>query len=270
MKKFRLLVILLILGVGIIFLGKDRRDFRLGVVTDKGVMAVSVSFDRKMVASLEISGEIPLWIPRGLDWYGADKIKKILEQEKKRDLAKEVIYYNLGFWADKVVFLNDFSWKKTALLVKNMGIWSFLEFWYWQDEMLFKQEKIENDLRDESLFLDETMLRDFAEGRLLNEEMRITVYNTTVDAALANFMATLLTRVGFSVMGVGGAEPRGEADCYFIYGEGVKGSYGWQVLNSIYQCEAVKDESLADFEVEIYIGEGYSRMINYSGYVGTF
>jgi len=42
------------------------------------------------------------------------------------------------------------------------------------------------------------------------------------------------------------------------------------VLSSLFDCEQVEDRALADFEVEVYIGEAMAEMINYSGYVRTF
>jgi len=204
-----------------------------------------------------------------LDWYRADKIKKLLDQENKRDLAGEIFYYNLGFLADKVLFLDDFSWDKVRLLWSNMGWRSWLNYTYRRDQMIFKEETIKGALADEILFLSEVTVRDFADSRLLNEELRLIIFNTTKNEGLAGFMAERLSWAGFSVMGVGGAEGQ-VGKCRLSYGLDADKSYGWQVLNSLFDCEQVKDVALADFEVEFYIGEALAEMINYSGYVRTF
>lgn len=245
------------------------KDFRMGVVWDKGMGIVSISFARGMVNSMILTEETELWLPGGLDWYGVDKIKKILDQENKRDLANEIFYYNLGFLTDKVVFLDDFSWDRSRVLLPNMGLRSWLNFVYRRDQMIFKEEMISGALEDEGLFLNEVMIRDFADSQLLNEDLRLIVLNTTENEGLAGFVAEKLLWAGFSVMGVGGAEAEVEK-CRLSYGEGSDKSYGWQVLSSLFDCEWVEDEALADFEVEVYIGEGMAEMINYSGYVRTF
>ena len=241
----------------------------MGVVWDDGVGIVSISFDRGMVNSMILTDGVELWLPGGLDWYGADKIKKLLDQEDKRDLADEIFYYNLGFLADKVVFLDDFSWDRSRVLCPNMGWWSWLNFVYRRDQMIFKEEAMSGVLGDEVLLLNEVMVRDFADSRLLNEDLRLIILNTTENEGLAGFVAERLSWAGFSVMGVGGAADE-VGKCRLSYGEGSDKSYGWQVLSSLFDCEQVEDRALADFEVEVYIGEAMAEMINYSGYVRTF
>ena len=271
MKKYSIFLIVVVVLAAWWKFGAEagEGDYKLGVVGKEGIEIVSISFDRRMVNSLELRGETEVWVPGGLNWYGVDKIKKLLEQEERPDLAKEIFYYNLGFLADKVVFLDNFEWNKISVLVPNLGFWAWVKFAYWQDQMLFKEEKLEGDLLERQWILDEIMVRDFGDSKLLNQDLRLTVFNTTEHEGLAGFVASRLSWAGFSVMGVGG-DTEGVVDCLLAYGPRSSQSYGWEVLTDIFDCEQVKDEALTDYEVEVYIGQGFGQMINYSGYVGAF
>ncbi len=263
----------LVLMVGLGFwwwLGRSSGgDYKMGVIWDGGIGVVSISLGRRMVNSLEVSGQTQVWVPGGLGWYGADKIKRLLDQEDKRGKAVDIIYYNLGFLPDKVLFLDDFSWDEGVRLMVDMGFFDWLEFRYFREQMIFKEEVIDGDLTQLGWYLDEIMVRDFADSLILNEDLRLTVFNTTGHEGLANFLASRISWAGFSVAGVGGSEEEVSV-CKLTYGQGVVGSLGWEVLSSVFDCERQADGALADFEVEIYLGEGFSQMINYGSYVRTF
>ena len=273
MKKYNffLIIILIVLVVCVrLWMMSDDRDYTLGLVGNDGVSIVSISFDRKMVNSLVVKDEIRLWIPGGLDWYEANKIKRLLEQESRPDLAKEILYYNLGFLADKIIFLDDFKWNKMSVLIPNLGLWGWIKFYYWQDQMLFKEETLASGLLlERELALDEIMVRDFGDSKLLNQDLRLTVFNTTECEGLAGFVASRLSWAGFSVMGIGSAKEETN-NCMLTYGLQSNQGYGWKVLTDIFDCKQMKDEALTDYEVEIYLGEGFCQMINYNGYVGAF
>jgi len=271
MKKYSVylvVMVLAVLGWSRFGLREGNKDYKLGVISDQGVGIVSISFDRRMVNSLELRDDTMVWLPRGLDWYEADKVKRLLEQEDKEDLAKEIFYYNLGFLTDKVVFLDDFNWNKISVLLPNLGFWEWVRFFYRQEQMIFKAEILDGDLLAKEWMLDEVMVRDFADSWLLNQDLRLTVFNTTNHEGLAGFVANRLSWAGFSVMGV--ASVKEEVDgCRLSYGLESDKGYGWEILNKIFDCTQEKDRALSDYEVELYIGDEFCQMINYNGYVRT-
>jgi hypothetical protein len=150
-----------------------------------------------------------------------------------------------------------------------MGLISWLKFSYWREQMIFKDEIIESEVNRREWLLSEMMIRDFADNRFLNSNLRLSLFNTSENAGLAEFLGNRLSWAGFSVMGTGNSEEE-ITRCKLVYGERTDESLAWQSIQKIFDCETKKDESLADYEVEIYIGEEWAQMINYSGYVGTF
>jgi len=84
--------------------GKD--DLKFGVVADNGISIISVSWDRRMINVLSVNPDVEVWVPGGLSWYKADKIKRLLIQENKQNSLPEVFFYNFGLKPDRVLWLD--------------------------------------------------------------------------------------------------------------------------------------------------------------------
>lgn len=269
---------LLILGFGLIagiFLYQEMRsqnndDFKIAVVGDNGIMIRSVSWERKMINELWIEGVVPIWIPEGMGWYESNKIKKLLHQEKKENLAGEIMFYNFGFIPDMVIFGEDLNWLKNTEVIKQWGTGNWLRFIISKSRMMVKRETIKTDLSTENDLLDEIIQRDFADNRLLREDLKLTVFNSGQSSGLAGFISKILEWSGFSVVGIDNYA--GEVDkCRVVYGEGVEATYGFKIIKKEFSsCEYQPSQDVNEKEMELYFGDNYSRMLNYPSYVRTF
>jgi len=276
MKKYRRywlglvgIVALAIFVLVKIFGQKEAGDYRMGIIAGDGLMMVNISFERGMVNTAGLTGEAEVWLPQGFDWYRVDRVRKLLDLENKRDLGPLIFYYNFGFLPDKILFLDNFLWDKNVTLVKSMGLISWLKFFYWREQMIFKDEEVAKELNRREWLLSEIMVRDFADSQFLNSNLRLLLFNTTDYEGLAEFLGNRLSWAGFSVMGTENSDEK-VFKCKLVIGDKTDESLSWQSLLEIFNCETEKDTGLADYEVEIYIGEEWAQMINYSGYVGTF
>lgn len=276
MKKFKkiflILVVFFFIGMVGFFVFRDKNSFvgndlKLGVVTDKGLEIVSISIERKIISILKIDGEMQLWIPRGLGWYKSNKVNKILEQERKTLLFSDVFFYNFGFIPDKILFLDNFDdWKKMS----NLGIENWLKFKMNQENMIVNEETLKGNYVDEKkMFLDENMAMSFADSRLINEESRMTIINTTDQSGLANFVGDRLDWAGFSVVSAENSSQKIDK-CLFVLGPKFKESYAFKILDNLWRCEKKEDETLSEGEAELYLGEGLAQVLKYSNYVRTF
>ena len=261
------LVILILVG----FLKKrdknENLDYKLGVIAPDGIVLVSISNERKMINVLNLGSEVDVWIPNGMSWYKNTKIKNILEQEKKTDLAKDIFWYNFGFLTDKILFLNSVNdWEKDSILVNNLGFLNWFKYKINYDKMLLKREKIDGSLQENELFLSEIMVRDFSESRLNNEELRLSIFNNTREGGLANFMTKRLEWSGFSVVSTDNNEEKIDK-CLIVYGDKVDLNYGWKMMNKIFNCDKKYDQTLNENELELYFGDSLASMIKYSSYL---
>jgi hypothetical protein len=264
---------LIILGVGLVILivlgvkSGNNNDFKMAIVGDNGIMIRSVSWQRGMVNELWVDGGVEVWVPGGMGWYQSDKIGKLLNQEKKTYLANEVMFYNFGFVPDIVVWGNDDNWLSNAAVIKKWGIANYLKFLAVKPRMMVKQETINTNLTAEQDFLNEVIQRDFADSRLLGEDLRLTVYNVGQSQGLANFMARILEWSGFEVVGVDNYAGEIKDDCLVNYGQAAETSYGLKILKKEFgNCQFQKDEELDPMTVELYFGDSYSQMLNYQSY----
>lgn len=252
------LIVVLIL-IGFLF-GKKKRgvDFKIGIVADDGVALVSISSERKMMNILKLDSESKLWISEGLGWYRNISIKKILKEEKKTDLIDEVFFYNFGFSPDKIVFLNQSDdWKKKFWLRYRLNY----------NKVLMKEEIIRGSIRDQANLFDEIMIRDFSESSLFEEELLISVFNTSEINGLAFFIARRLEWLGFSVMTTENLMNQEIGLCLINYGDGVDESLGWGIIDEIFnKCDKNYDYNLNFGEIELYFGEEFSSMIKYPSY----
>ena len=266
---FWFLLLLILVGWGSLK-GREKKingwDFKVGVVADDGLELVSISNERKMVNVLELEKGSALWMPEIGKWRNSEEIKKDLEGEKKIKLAKEIYWYNFGFWPDKILFLDSIEqWSNPIVLIKNWGFVNWLVYRWDYNKMFVKQEKISGNLEDNELKLDEMMMRDFAESRINKEDWRVSVFNNTSESGLANFMAKRLEWAGFSVVGADNNADEVE-ECLIVYGKKANLSYGWEMINNIYNCEKKSSDNLNENEVELYFGDKLASMIQYSSY----
>jgi hypothetical protein len=223
-----------------------------------------------MVNELWVDGKVPIWVPEGMGWYESDKIKRLLGQEKKENLAGEVMFYNFGFIPEVVIFGEDESWLQNTQMIGKWGVVSYLRFLMFRSKMMVKSETIRTDLAKEMDVFDEIIQRDFADSRLLGEDLKLTIYNSGQSSGLANFMGRILQWGGFTVVGIDNYT--GELDkCKIVYGGGVEGTYGFKIIKKEFGiCEYQKSQNVNEKEVELYFGDNYSQMLNYPSYVRTF
>jgi hypothetical protein len=263
MKKYKTILIasliIFLIVMTIFFVKKSRLDngddYQIGIFANDGVALVSISRSRNMINFLGIDGQANMWIPEGMGWYRSEVIKKILTQENKRDLAEEVLFYNFGFMADKIVFLDKIdNWRS--------------KFW-WRirlGNLINKSEILDGDSDIESDWLNEIMLRDFSETKVFDEDLKVSVINVSEENGLAAFITNNLERSGFSVISVSTSEKDDINTCTILYGDGVDGTYAWALLKRIFDCKTSFDLSLNSGEIEIYFDDSFASMIKYSSY----
>lgn len=230
-------------------------DYRIGILADDGVSMVTISPERQMINFLSLNPDSQLWIPEGMGWYRNEVIKKILVQEKRVDLINNILFYNFGFVADKIIILNqtdDWQSKLWLLLLRN-------------NDLIKKTEVMAGDVDKNEAFLDKIMVRDFSETKVINDDLKLSVINSSEFDGLANFVTEKLERAGFSIISVTNGEESLEK-CKILYGNGVTQTYSWQVLTNLFDCEEQKDSSLNEGEVEIYLDKNWAQMIKYSSY----
>lgn len=238
-------------------------DLKLGVLTEEGLEMISISTERKIISVLKVDGEMQLWISDGLGWYKANKIKKILSQEKKKNLPLNIFFYNFGFIPDKILFLENFDDWKT---IGNLGIKDWLIFKFNQENMIVNEESLKGNFIDEKeSLLDEIMMMNFADSRLVNEESRLSIINTTDQTGLADFIGDRLGWNGFSVVSVETSSGKTNK-CLLVFGSKFKQSFSFRILDYLYGCEKKEENALNEDEAELYLGEELVQMLKYSSY----
>jgi hypothetical protein len=235
---------------------KEGSDYRIGVIADNGIALVSISKERKMVNVLKTEAEYQIWIPKGMGWYRSEVIKRILQQENKEDLTKDILFYNFGFVADEIVN------------VKKVDDWKNKFWWRLRQtgNYLNKEEWLKVDVNKNDDFLDKVMVRDFSETKVANEDLKISVINLSEANGLANFMTKIIERMGFSVISVTSDEQKDIGECNILYGDEVEQTYSWRLINKIFNCKKEKDSSLNENEIEFYFDDNFSTMIKYPSY----
>ena len=127
-------------------------DYRIGILAEDGISMVTISPERQMINFLSLNSDSQVWIPGGMGWYRNEVIKKILVQEKKTNLINEILFYNFGFVADRIINLNqtgDWQSKLWLLLLRN-------------NDLIKKTEVMAGDVDKNEAFLDKIMVRDFS------------------------------------------------------------------------------------------------------------
>lgn len=257
-----LLVVVFILGLIVFIFLKNKEiqgsDFKIGILADDGIALVSISKERKMINVLKVDPEAKIWIPGGLSWYRNITLKKILYQEKKVELLSDIIFFNFGYKADKLLYL------KKADDWKNIYWWK-LAFY---NNFLVKEEVVKKDIDLSDDFLDEVIVRDFAETKVIYEDIKLSIINTTDVTGLAAFMTKRFERLGFSVVSIGNDFSNQNKNCQIRYSKDVSMTYSLFLIKKIItNCETQEDFDLNGNEIEIYFDSSFSRMIEYPSYI---
>ena len=239
MKWFKYITILAVLGVVVLGRWGWRNDYRLAAVANNGVIMVNISPERRLVSIL--------------------KTDLIL---KETDNLRQKVFFNYGFIPDRIMVLqNRDDWRK------NLDLGRYL--WYrWQGlDILEKEEELKREMAKQQGFLDEVMLRDMADTKLVNSDLRVMVVNQSQENGLAAFVAARLAWAGFSVVNIAN-ETENLEGCELAVGKMAKTLLGWQTLKSLWQCWVKEDDGVEDGGVELRLGSGWAKMIEYQSYVG--
>lgn len=226
-------------------------DVRTVYLGDREVVLETASAKRELLSEIRIAEGVKLWIPEGLGWYEAGKIKKLLEQEKKMDLVPQIMFFNFGFSADRVVTTEDqVGWRVPERKLNR------------------KTETVAGKLADNEEMLNLVMVRDMADSRLLAEDIRVSVYNTGKSPGLAALATKMLERAGLTVVTVDNYPEMEETGCRIRWGvQAANDPILGQVMGLLGDCRQEAAGDLAAGEVVIYMGERYAQMINYDSYL---
>jgi len=275
MKRYRVIALafglLLLLGLSVKFFRGGERlgsDVRMLCLSDKSLELVSVSEDRNMINKLKVSGSAKIWIPEGLGWYEVDKVSRLLKQEKREELLPFMAFYNFGFWPD-AYFLNEAGEDclSTKQLSKVMSWWEILKFKFSQDSYLVKETEV-SELKEDDYELREELRRDFSETSILNNKIRVGIFNQSDEPGLAVFVGDRLDWAGVDVVSIENSEEELLADCVIRVGSlsTLENGMG-QMLRNLWSCREEEKKEILGEEMEIYLNKGWAEVIKYSSYV---
>lgn len=252
-----LLLILVILGIRISKLANN--DFRVAYFDRNGIRLESLSKQRRIKNILIIDKSVGVWVPRGLGWYESDKISRLLQQEDKKELAKEILQMNFGFDAGMIIFdnRNEPWWLK---------YFDYL-FGYFYG-ILTKEDFLNRQLNDADELLATAMPRDFADSQLIEQSKKISIYNLGDTDGLAGFVARFVEWSGMRVMTVSNLNQNIDFEICKIVSANVNAeSITEKTLRRMFpNCQWVEGQSLNDGEIEIFLSDDYARMLNYQSY----
>lgn len=270
MRKWLSLILIIGLLGGLIKWKWRDDDFRVGIVTPENVALLSISPGRGMINLLTVDGEVELWLPGGMGWYQASRIKKISEMDKNKDLIDKMLYYNFGFIPEKIAYLDKVSDWRNWNLIKYLGAFDWLRYKFFQENWLFKSEVISRSLAMEKENLDEILPRDFSDNELSSGEVKVSVVNASGENGLGSFVADRLNWMGFSVVGV--ETEAIKKDCQImtttVSSETTKKYV--DILVKIFNCSQTSNAAMLPSEAIIYLGQNYAEMLKYSTYVRSF
>jgi hypothetical protein len=251
----------------VFFNDSENGDFMVATADSSGLSMKTVSKQRGMVNVFEVEGEVPVWIPGGLGWYRSDKLLSILEQEKKTDLLADVFFYNFGF-VPNVVTKGDTVWWRDRSVISKLGLINYLKYVFNHFGLMTKQELVTKTLIEDDEKLGKLIQRDLSNSLVLREDLRLNVYNVSQGNGLGAFMSGRLEGAGLTVIGIDSAEKVIDDPCLFVSSKSGDNWYGVKLAKTVLPfCGQAVDELLGANEVEIYFGDGFSKMINYESYL---
>ncbi|HOZ80708.1 MAG TPA: hypothetical protein PK370_00610 [Candidatus Woesebacteria bacterium] len=226
----------------------QKGDWIVASLNDQGIEIVSVSLEKKFVSKLVIKGETKVWVPGGYGWYSVDKIKALLEQEKKINLKDKILWFNLGILPDNWVN-NVEDWRKK--------IW-------WQENRMVKIEEEITDLSAGNRgTIGELVMRDMSRSHKF-EGIKMSIYNTSNSSGLASIIANNMERLGVLVVDVANKkEDLGDKNCLIKIKN--KNNLNNLIKKVVDEC-VMEEVNLKEGEIEIYFGDKYAEMINYQSY----
>ncbi|MFZ2153095.1 MAG: hypothetical protein WAV41_03490 [Microgenomates group bacterium] len=243
-------------------------DFRIAYINSKGVQIESISVQRRMINKLIIPETVEMWIPGGLGWYESGKLAKLLKQEKQEKRIGDILWKNLGYDANIVVFDEKKSFRDWINMLKLWGGSNFLKYILMESNLLTKQEVVKGQLTMIGDFLAEIMSRDFADSQVMEEAAIVSVYNTGNSKGLASLVARNLEWSGLTINSVRNEAPEMSFDrCLVIYGENSRVLEAQKMIAKYFgECNLIKKSILNSQEVEFYVNDKYAEMINYNSY----
>lgn len=279
MKQYKLkLFFLIIIFIGLFLLVANSlkhgwwngsSDYRLAVFGQDKILLVSISPNRALINELLIEGEVKVWIPKGLGWYRADKIGKILTQEDKWKLATLVSFYNFGFWPDQIISIKKVDeWDSLQGLIKSSGLVKGVRLKSMIDSFLIKYDLIRKDfpLSSES---EKLLSRDYADTELLSKDTRITITNASDQNGAADWLSKRLTWAGFTVMETLTAD-EGKGCIIRVSPKNETVLHQDKLLKYLMECIIESNESVLPNQIELIIGDEWVKMLQYNNYVGAF
>lgn len=270
LASLAILFLLLLIVLSGLLKEKDKKyknlDNKIGLIATDGVALLSISNERKMINFLSLEKEVEVWLPGEGVWEKNNKVAKMLLADNKNKMAKDMFWYNFGFFTDKIIFLESVNdWKNDSLLLNNLGFIEWVKYKISYDKMFLKKEQIRGVLTDNEILLGEIMVRDFSESSINNEELRISIFNNTNETGLATFIGKRFEWSGFSVISTDNNNEKVES-CLAIYGDKVEESFSWNMIKNIFYCDTRYDQNLNEGELELYFGDNLPSVINYSSY----
>ncbi len=270
LASLAILFLLLLIVLSGLLKEKDKKyknlDNKIGLIATDGVALLSISNERKMINFLSLEKEVEVWLPGEGVWEKNNKVAKMLLADNKNKMAKDMFWYNFGFFTDKIIFLESVNdWKNDSLLLNNLGFIEWVKYKISYDKMFLKKEQIRGALTDNEILLGEIMVRDFSESSINNEELRISIFNNTNETGLATFIGKRFEWSGFSVISTDNNNEKVES-CLAIYGDKVEESFSWNMIKNIFYCDTRYDQNLNEGELELYFGDNLPSVINYSSY----
>ena len=268
------IIFTLLVGLVVLLAGRNwngQADLRIGIVDNNGLRIINISPERRMINVLKVSGEDEIWIPEGLGWYRADKVRGVLAQENKKGLLKKVFFYNFGFNPDRIWDENDAeNWMDGNNIIKQMGIGNYLVFEKQSWSMVVNETDIKGNLDSELTLLQNVIPRDFSDREQTIQESRIGVYNSSQEDKLASFLADRIEWAGLNVTTVENSMENIDK-CLVVtkdFKTVSKATMG--LIRQIFECQEKTDPEVNDNEIDLYFGEGYVSMLKYNNYVRSF
>jgi len=265
MKRFRywiLLVGLVLIAIAVRIFWGNNEDIVLGIVNDKGMEMVNLSRERRVVNVLKVSGESEVWIPGGLGWYRSDRVRKLLEMEKKKELLPKIFFYNFGFLAGRICFTED--WQKC------LSRQEWVRYKLDQGKLMEGEEELTGNLAENESKILEIMPRDMALVKTLEDGTRVTVVNESGIDGMANFISKRLEMAGILVISAETGTEQKEEGCQLSVANKENKNKTVEIIERGLECAVIVDQSLDQDRVELRIGGKFAEMIKYLSYVRTF